>query len=134
MQVMNCLEKEDFCECFGESSGDWLWGKFTGPYKHDIAGFICYLDYGNAQKLYTFIMKKIEKMAPGMISAMTEAVIGKILIDGKEVGDVTMVGDIHGSTKRKNNDLCVNCESISAKLTTDDGERVCSQCNEELGG
>lgn len=63
MQIMNCLEKKDFVDCFGEDSGDWLWRKFIIDYKGEVGGFVCYLDSGNSQKIYDFIMKKIKDAA-----------------------------------------------------------------------
>lgn len=77
MQVLNCLELEDFIECFGEDKGKWIWGKHIGQFKNDAIGFICYLDMGNCKKLFDFIMTRVEKMTPGA-GDVAQAIVEKL--------------------------------------------------------
>lgn len=78
MQVLNCLEIEDFIDCFGEQKGRWIWAKHVGQYKNDTIGFICYLDMGNCKKLHDFIMARVEKMTPST-EQMFESIAHKLI-------------------------------------------------------
>jgi hypothetical protein len=59
LRVINCMEKEDFQECFG-SSGTYLWGRFLDK-KQDIFEFLSYLDSVNAETLFKYCLMRIEE-------------------------------------------------------------------------
>lgn len=61
LRIVNCLNKNEFIECFGASDGPYLWNKYVDDKNGDPCDFICYLDGQNVQKLYDFVLKKIRK-------------------------------------------------------------------------
>lgn len=58
LRHINCMEKEDFKECFGED-GDYLWNKFVNVKEADVFEFLCYLDLQNGKRLYDFCLERI---------------------------------------------------------------------------
>lgn len=90
MQVLNCLEVEDFIDCFGEESGKWIWAKHVGQYRNDVIGFICYLDMANCKKLFDFIMVRVEKMTPSSADA-AQSILNKLV--GMPEGEIKDLRD-----------------------------------------
>lgn len=62
LQIINCMEREDFIDCFGEETGLMLWRKFIERFDHDIFEFICYCDGTNLQTLYGYLHKRNTEM------------------------------------------------------------------------
>lgn len=58
LRVINCLEKEDFKECFG-SQGPYLWDKFVNEKDADVFEFLCYLDLQNGKTLYDYCLQRL---------------------------------------------------------------------------
>lgn len=58
LRVINCMEKEDFKDCFGPD-GDYLWGKFVDAKKADVFEFLCYLDLQNGKILFDYCLKRL---------------------------------------------------------------------------
>lgn len=60
LRVINCLEKEDFNECFG-FQGPYLWDKFINDKNSDVFSFLCYLDLQNGKRLYDYCLGRLRK-------------------------------------------------------------------------
>jgi hypothetical protein len=60
LRVINCLEKEDFRECFGQS-GPYMWDKFVNEKKADVFEFLCYLDLQNGKTLYDYCLQRLRR-------------------------------------------------------------------------
>ena len=58
LRVLNCLEREDFNECFGKD-GSYLWNKFVNEKKADVFEFLCYLDLQNGKILYDYCLNRL---------------------------------------------------------------------------
>lgn len=58
LRHINCMEKEDFNECFG-ADGSYLWNKFVNVKDADVFEFLCYLDLPNGKRLYDFCLNRI---------------------------------------------------------------------------
>lgn len=67
LRHINCMEKEDFKECFGPHSGDYLWDKFLQK-DQDIFDFLSYLDLSNAETLYQYVLRKMKEQKGQLIA------------------------------------------------------------------